>query len=831
MAQSRKNWELEVENERIVTLADAAAVTAYEGTLAATDEGTPYYQADTNTLNIWSGTAAITVSTGNIAGQFAGSATTFAALPTTIAATGEAVTTGDFAILSEDDGVNNKGVYRYDGANYVFEAQAGGSGVEVVADLAARTTYEGTLGAGDEGQLIYQQDTDALYTWDGAVSNLVGGGLAQKGVAPATITEQGIYTAEGTNAAVSLYAATGSQDRVMVSSTLAGVGTVIGVQAGEELSGVTDGTYTTQSDGELLLFVDNEVGKWTVQVVGASTQTTLQSGSSTTIVTGSTSSTTPVNVATVRLRADGKYLLEAQTGWRTSSAGNAHYFQIGDDSGNEIDNSLVNGNGLTSNQRNTLSISGEYDGTAGETVHLQMYVSGGNIITVDNTRLIYRQLPSTESVLAGMVTPTDLIRGRMELTLGAMATNSFGVTNYQDLTFNTGTNNDALVAMALNKVKYAQGGIATDITGWIDANEATQVVDGVNTTMSFTLPAFTGTRWFDIKIANPQWDALDANDRPCPVIAVNGLAIELFENGNTAASGSDSFGEHFETSIELSGGDMVQFCFQVEGGDQESWGIGDLTQTLTSRISTDGGDVVIGYFQIEEQVQSTVVNPGDVPVEDTSVEGLYNDLTAATFGIYEFRMNQTNQQFEMRVNTGTQVITGFSTYHTNNAEGTSNRNTTLTTTWTTVWDDNTLNMIQVGDYERIVWNDGTDNYEFRGILGISYDNNFIEIKKLGQKSVVNTEDVAVNDQTASGYMDIGTMRIQWGTGTANNIHTFPQSFADTSYGITTTAYSGGNGQLTHLSAKTTTGFTSIGMDVNAVFQNHSFSYMAIGLKP
>jgi hypothetical protein len=119
------------------------------------------------------------------------------------------------------------------------------------------------------GYKVWDTDLNKEFNWDGSVWAAVGGasgGLPQSGILPASIPSQGIYTAQGTNVATTLYAATGSQDRVMVSSTVTHGGTVISVQAGEYLNGVLNGTYTTQADGELLLFLDNGAGLWTVQV-------------------------------------------------------------------------------------------------------------------------------------------------------------------------------------------------------------------------------------------------------------------------------------------------------------------------------------------------------------------------------------------------------------------------------------------------------------------------------------------------------------------------------------------------------------------------------------
>jgi hypothetical protein len=55
----------------------------------------------------------------NISGQFAGSAATFATLPTTTV-DGKAVNNGDWAILTTDDGANQSGVWLYNGTAYVL---------------------------------------------------------------------------------------------------------------------------------------------------------------------------------------------------------------------------------------------------------------------------------------------------------------------------------------------------------------------------------------------------------------------------------------------------------------------------------------------------------------------------------------------------------------------------------------------------------------------------------------------------------------------------------------------------------------------------------------
>lgn len=55
----------------------------------------------------------------NVMGQYAGSAATFAALPTTTN-DGKAINATDWAILSTDDGANQAGIYAYNGTAYTL---------------------------------------------------------------------------------------------------------------------------------------------------------------------------------------------------------------------------------------------------------------------------------------------------------------------------------------------------------------------------------------------------------------------------------------------------------------------------------------------------------------------------------------------------------------------------------------------------------------------------------------------------------------------------------------------------------------------------------------
>lgn len=99
----------------------------------------------------------------------------------------------------------------------------------------------------------------------------------------------------------------------------------------------------------------------------------------------------------------------------------------------------------------------------------------------------------------------------------------------------------------------------------------------------------------------------------------------------------------------------------------------------------------------------------------------------------------------------------------------------------------------------------------------------------------------VNDQTASGYIDIGNVRMQWGTATASSLgatYNLPAPFANTSYSITANSMAGGGGQLQSVNigaaSNSTFGATvwySNGSPNGAVNTGQPFSWIAIGRKP
>ena len=116
----------------------------------------------------------------NITGQFAGSSTTFAGLPTTTSDT-KPVNNGDWAVLTQDDGGNVAGIYAFDGTAYVFvksipsqfaaaataisPASTNGSGVVGTSVKYAREDHKHPAQApsADSGNLISASPTDTLH--------------------------------------------------------------------------------------------------------------------------------------------------------------------------------------------------------------------------------------------------------------------------------------------------------------------------------------------------------------------------------------------------------------------------------------------------------------------------------------------------------------------------------------------------------------------------------------------------------------------------------------------------------------------------------------------
>lgn len=112
----------------------------------------------------------------------------------------------------------------------------------------------------------------------------------------------------------------------------------------------------------------------------------------------------------------------------------------------------------------------------------------------------------------------------------------------------------------------------------------------------------------------------------------------------------------------------------------------------------------------------------------------------------------------------------------------------------------------------------------------------LEVYELPTKTVIPASTLPTDDQSASGYMDIGDMRMQWGTfnppSTGTNPVTLPAAFKDATYTITTGTNAPVVNRTVALSNRTTTQFDSqVYVAETAAVTDTSFHWQAIGLKP
>ena len=124
--------------------------------------------------------------------------------------------------------------------------------------------------------------------------------------------------------------------------------------------------------------------------------------------------------------------------------------------------------------------------------------------------------------------------------------------------------------------------------------------------------------------------------------------------------------------------------------------------------------------------------------------------------------------------------------------------------------------------------------------GATTDEIALEIRgRRAQTVVIPTSETVVDDQSASGYMDIGTMRMQWGvwtsTGDAAQTQSFGQPFGAAPYFISVQKDNqGANEGENNITVDMTT-VTSTGVDVNPQDVSNApgdpWLYFAIGPKP
>ncbi len=411
--------------------------------------------------------------------------------------------------------------------------------------------------------------------------------------------------------------------------------------SGEQLNSVVDGTFLFSNYAAGTQFRADDIGpgQWVVSVVGAGTQTALAYAylweSETTeedniqsIVTAAVPNATVLMPITQKLDLStpagldvsgltvGADAITATTGGRYSISG-----AIG------VINNFIGGRSIVQLVRNDTEILAvsfnEGDGTddrnhpvpvewsgslaAGDSVSFLIGTNSATNIFPSFYTLAVQQLPNTESVLAGMVTPTAIPRARLEL-VDEEINGVFGVNrNALDLALNANTMN----ALPFTRAAYAEGGMVATLGGWADNNQASQVIDGTNNTMSVVVPE---DGWYRIAASSPEGANVNADDRPFIGVAVNGVGVQGWDDGLMDTSGSTHVPQQFETKLQLAAGDMVQVGVYIEGGDGETYNLNSGTASMSNALSE--GETLVAYFDIEKLHESTIVMP-DALVPET----------------------------------------------------------------------------------------------------------------------------------------------------------------------------------------------------------------------
>jgi len=190
----------------------------------------------------------------------------------------------------------------------------------------------------------------------------------------------------------------------------------LAVQTGETLNGVVDGTFFFSNYATGTQFRADEVnGGWVVDVVGASTQTGLVYFHATQNGSGAMFTTAGVNLAGLENVTDPMGIATNATGvsdfvlphagrYRIEFSGHVNSATTGGDIQIDSGSGFINvlDLGFVTNDEPTMSY--EYEAQAGDIVR----VKADTTMTLTYGYFRIQQLPTTEAVLAGMVTPQPL---------------------------------------------------------------------------------------------------------------------------------------------------------------------------------------------------------------------------------------------------------------------------------------------------------------------------------------------------------------------------------------------------------------------------------------
>ena len=247
--------------------------------------------------------------------------------------------------------------------------------------------------------------------------------------------------------------------------------------------------------------------------------------------------------------------------------------------------------------------------TAGVTYHITQWAGGGGII-FNHTVCVQEQLPDALEVVgtnpaARLEITNNTLQSELSLVLGDL-----------------GISVDGVAIMPMTSADYTQGGITAvtaDSTNWTrastgngptDTNVGFENVPQGRYRYSFSIPEQEDGSTVD---AN---DVAD-NDRPFPIILVNGVPAKLHADNTYIEHDDGSTSEyHSSGTIVVPEGGSVQLGLVIEGGDTEEF------EFQSAVITTEQGvDAIYGFFEIEKIDRPVVQSATDQPTR-TVVNGI-----------------------------------------------------------------------------------------------------------------------------------------------------------------------------------------------------------------
>jgi hypothetical protein len=667
---------------------------------------------------------------------------------------------------------------------------------------------------------------------------------------------------------ITLPAATGSGQLLYYTNKAITSTATLAVTSGDALNTVTNGTFlfSNYAVGTQFVVTDYATGKWTVAVEGVSTQSSLviadyylasgATAAASDAIFGGVWLTAPETAAmTGGLTQVGQtpsFVLKAGKRYRLTGKFYATGFAIG--------------TYIWSRWRNVTA--GAYIGVMGGTNYLSGSSSEGNAShaiayiepTVDTTvafwcnqqsggqsptasaertRVFIEELPKTQAVLAGMVVPQTLSKLRVRRSQ-ASGSNNRTTGLYTVATPNTAT-------------KYGFGAAANLLSAVTFGALDVDLADGTSFTAQTNsiLSNYTGRVRVTAKV-DAATDGGNAGGNTWQLAlcrnpgGVSGTVLDV-SSGMDAGTGT----------TYASDTAFIDHEFNITSGD-----------TVDLRVAGTGSNLYIDgiSFQIEMVPTTTVINPGTVTA--IALHSAQWSRPADLSGIAPAGTVET-----IAAGTGWgNAYASASIFPLGNATSTADINTLRT--------GNTIVIKQAGDYrfrfdyttgggDAINWfialngnaikaigvegtnGDGIHNnieHVFTGlavndVITLRYNNHSsayllkdwsIGVTQLPASSIIPVGATTINDQAASGYYDIGTMRVQWGKSasyTNGQTITLPVPFANTNYSLTATAVNGGI--LFNAGAISASQF-SLGIVVSNTGSGTSGqggSWMAIGLKP